>query len=129
MKARKGRDTLTKIKIKGFPTEIIVDCTKGIHWLDPYRREFKSYQNKIYHAAIAAAKKPNDEHQKDYIPVITPLEDTGITHPQIQVDDIHRCADLATEAADGWDIFDIWTSCEELCEPDNMIFEQDSFDR
>jgi hypothetical protein len=132
MKARKvhprrGRDTLTKIKIEGFPKDIIVEHTKGIRWLNPHRRELKWHMQRIYQAAIAAAQKPNNEHQENSIPVITPLEDRGITDPRIHVDDINPWADLRTDALDGGDIFDIWRSYAAISEPDNMNIDSDPF--
>jgi hypothetical protein len=125
---RRGKDTLTKITIEGFPTEIIVERTKGIRWLKPYRRELKTYQNKIYQAALAAAQTPNDEHQENFILVITPLEDTRITHTQIQVDDINPSLDLTTDTLDEGNIFDIWESYEGITEPDNMNMDSNPFD-
>jgi hypothetical protein len=103
---RRGKDILTKIKLEAFPTEIIVECRKGIGWLKSYRRALKSYQYAIYQAAVATAQQVDGAHYANSEPVITPL-DADIIDLRIHVDDIdHRTTDGAARP----NIFDPCTS-------------------
>jgi hypothetical protein len=119
---------LTKIKIGGFPTEIIVERSKGIRWLKPYRQELISYRREIYQAAVTAAEQVNDDKYTNSMPGIPPQDVPDIIDRPIPADEANHLRDPESNYADLWNICDLCISVLTSEEPERPGVDRDALD-